>query len=99
MYPKSNLVDSNTVQELPLNVLDWTLPVTLQRSVNVVETQQPITGTRANRSYGSQFSIDFLNQAPAAGEKKGYDGNRLLQPEREAQTETPIDGLDRQRPG
>lgn len=52
-----NVVDSNTVRELPLNARDWTSLATLQPAVIVVQTQVAITGTRANRGYGSQLSI------------------------------------------
>jgi hypothetical protein len=53
-------VNSTTVRELPLNGRSWTDLAALQPGVASVQTQAPYStgGTRGNRGYGDQVTID-----------------------------------------
>src|ERR1700756_3171979 len=55
----SNVVDEQTVRELPLNTRDWTLLATLQPGVNQVRTEKAVAvgADRGNRGFGSQLTI------------------------------------------
>jgi hypothetical protein len=55
----SNVVDSTTVRELPLNGRDWTQLATLETGVTAIHTQVALsTGPdRGNRGFGAQLTI------------------------------------------
>ena len=55
----SNVVDSATVRQLPLNTRDWTLLATLQPGVSQVRTEKAVAvgADRGNRGYGAQLTI------------------------------------------
>ena len=55
----SNVVDEQTVRQLPLNTRDWTLLATLQPGVNQVRTEKAVAvgADRGNRGFGSQLTI------------------------------------------
>lgn len=55
----SNVVDSTTVRQLPLNTRDWTLLATLQPGVSQVRTEKAVAvgADRGNRGYGAQLTI------------------------------------------
>jgi len=55
----SNVVDSTTVRELPLNTRDWTLLATLQPGVSLVRTEKAVAvgADRGNRGYGAQLTV------------------------------------------
>lgn len=55
----SNVVDSTTVRQLPLNTRDWTLLATLQPGVSLVRTEKAVAvgADRGNRGYGAQMTI------------------------------------------
>lgn len=55
----SNVVDSSTVRELPLNTRDWTLLATLQPGVSLVRTEKAVAvgADRGNRGYGAQLTV------------------------------------------
>jgi hypothetical protein len=54
-----NVVDSMTVEELPLNGRDWTQLATLETGVAAIHTQVGLTTgpDRGNRGFGSQLTI------------------------------------------
>lgn len=55
----SNVVNSATVRQLPLNTRDWTLLATLQPGVSLVRTEKAVAvgADRGNRGYGAQLTI------------------------------------------
>ena len=55
----SNVVDSSTVRQLPLNTRDWTLLATLQPGVSLVRTEKAVAvgADRGNRGYGAQLTV------------------------------------------
>jgi len=55
----SNVVDAQTVRELPLNGRDWTQLATLQPGVSAVRTEKAVAvgADRGNRGYGVQITI------------------------------------------
>lgn len=55
----SNVVDSTTVRQLPLNTRDWTLLATLQPGVSLVRTEKAVAvgADRGNRGYGAQLTV------------------------------------------
>ena len=55
----SNVVDEQTVRQLPLNTRDWTLLATLQPGVNQVRTEKAVAvgADRGNRGFGSQLTV------------------------------------------
>lgn len=55
----SNVVDAQTVKELPLNGRDWTQLATLEIGVSAVRTQVVLSSgpDRGNRGFGSQLTI------------------------------------------
>ena len=55
----SNVVDAQTVRELPLNGRDWTQLATLQPGVAAVRTEKAVAvgADRGNRGYGVQITI------------------------------------------
>ncbi len=55
----SNVVDSTTVRQLPLNTRDWTLLSTLQPGVSLVRTEKAVAvgADRGNRGYGAQLTV------------------------------------------
>jgi Carboxypeptidase regulatory-like domain/TonB-dependent Receptor Plug Domain len=55
----SNVVDEQTVRQLPLNTRDWSLLATLQPGVNQVRTEKAVAvgADRGNRGFGAQLTI------------------------------------------
>jgi Carboxypeptidase regulatory-like domain/TonB-dependent Receptor Plug Domain len=55
----SNVVDSATVRQLPLNTRDWTLLATLQPGVSLVRTEKAVAvgADRGNRGFGAQLTV------------------------------------------
>ena len=55
----SDVVDAQTVRELPLNGRDWTQLATLQPGVSAVRTEKAVAvgADRGNRGYGTQLTI------------------------------------------
>ena len=55
----SDVVNSTTVRQLPLNTRDWTLLATLQPGVSLVRTEKAVAvgADRGNRGYGAQLTV------------------------------------------
>lgn len=55
----SNVIDSATVRQLPLNTRDWTLLATLEPGVSLVRTEKAVAvgADRGNRGFGAQLAI------------------------------------------
>jgi hypothetical protein len=56
----SNIVDGQTVRDLPLNGRDWTLLAALEPGVHTIKAQVAITAGsdgRENRGWGTEMTI------------------------------------------